>query len=162
MQYKKGKAPFAIKDGKKTLIQVFKQEHGKTNTSFYVKALMKVGSNQMILVENLKMLGPGPSYGTILPKTHLLDLKTWPETVELHPDVFDDYVKKGIIAEDTDPSEIITESLAMDVNKDGVVDAKDVAEVANEAARIAAEDSITDNTESEKAGEDSTATDPAE
>lgn len=169
MKYIKGTAPFAIKDGKKTLIQTYHQskEEGLKGNS-YTNALMVVEtqSDKMVLVSDAKCLLPLPSRGAILDRSHNINLAGIEELV-IHPEIFDKLVADGILdqggnlvtaekkaapapAPAPEPAEAPRAepeadpaSNPADVNGDGVVDAQDVAEVATAAAEADAIDKLT-------------------
>lgn len=153
MKYVKAEAPFALKDGKKTLIQVFDGSNGKAiQNREYLKAAMlsPTESDKMVLLADAKALLPYPSRGAILSRSHSVNLAGTKEIL-MHPEVFDHLVEQGVLsvdgvalkvaakaerreAEKTEaaPKEETTSDL--DVNNDGVVDANDVKIVAEAAA----------------------------
>jgi pyruvate/2-oxoglutarate dehydrogenase complex dihydrolipoamide acyltransferase (E2) component len=167
MKYTKGKAPFALKDGKKTLIQTFHQspKEGLKGNS-YTRALMVTSavSDKMVLEADAKCLLPAVSRGAILDRSHNVNLADI-ETLEIHPEIWDKLVADGVIDKDGNPvgkkaakpapapaaapePAPRTEAPAdpaspLDVNKDGVVDAKDTAEVATAVAESEAIDAMT-------------------
>lgn len=153
MKYVKAEAPFALKDGKKTLIQVFDGSNGKAIQSReYIKAAMlaPTESKQMVLLADAKALLPYPSRGAILDRSHSVNLAGITE-IQMHPEIFDHLVEQGILsvdgvalkvaakeerreAEKTEAAPTEETASNLDVNKDGVVDANDVKIVAEAAA----------------------------
>jgi hypothetical protein len=102
MKYKKGKSPFALKDGKKTIARIWIQHPKKAMehlTDARVLMVSAADSDKMVLTSDIKALQPWPSNGAILPRTHQLNVLNVAEggVIELHPDSFAQYVKDGII-----------------------------------------------------------------
>lgn len=193
MKYVKAEAPFALEDGKRTLIQAFYQKPGETmRNNEYIKAAMQseMNSDKMVLLADVKSLLPYPTRGAILKRSYSINMAGVQE-IQLHPEVFDELVEKGVLdkkgtyLKETSkkaPAVVVEEVIAepaikeptieepiveepdidipkespLDVNQDGAVDAKDVKIVADAAAESL------DQTDGEDAGENSTATDPAE
>ena len=168
MKYTKAESPFALKDGKKSHVRIWSQPAKRMLENLVtVKVLMAptTVSDKMVLTSDVKPFLPWPSRGAVLPRTHSFNVAPVIEAgvIELHPEVYDEYLEKGIIDKDgncltvkdepkgpgtppptperpadtdKDPATAPEAEAfdALDVNKDGKVDAKDVAEVANAAA----------------------------
>lgn len=99
MKYTKGTAPFAIKDGKKTVIQTFCQspKQGLRGNS-YSDALMVTAnqSDKMVLTSDAKCLLPYPSRGAILDRSHNINLGEVTE-ITVHPEIWDTLVEQGVL-----------------------------------------------------------------
>lgn len=180
MKYIKAEAPFALKDGKKTLIQVFHQEAGQPmRDSEYIKAAMvaPTSGDKMVLLADAKALLPYPSRGAILTRSHAVNLAEL-EELHIHPEIFDDLVARGILtidgvaakvvakeerrAADKNEAALVNEAAPagsdFDVDKDGDVDATDVKMVAEAAA---SEESL-EKADGENSSEDGNAASPTD
>lgn len=103
MKYKKAKAPFKAKEGKKTVARIWRQEPGKPLEALSNSEVLMVPAtgkdDKMVLQSDVKALLPWPSRGAVVPRSHQLNVSEILRTgvIELHPDVYAEYVKKGII-----------------------------------------------------------------
>jgi hypothetical protein len=182
MKYVKAEAPFALEDGKKTLIQVFHQEAGQVmRDSEYIKAAMvaPTSGDKMVLLADAKCLLPYPSRGAILTRSHSANLAGL-EELHIHPEIFDQLVERGILtvdgvaakvvekqerraAEKTEAAPVIEaapddKGSDFDVDKDGDVDATDVKMV----AEAAADEESLEEADGKDSGEDSNAASPTD
>ncbi len=102
MKYRKATAPFPLEKGMKTLVTTFTQVHGqkaqKVNTS-HALMINALQSDKMVLKEHAKCLLPILTAGAILPRKHEINLANI-AVIDLHPDYWDEYLKKGLIDEE--------------------------------------------------------------
>jgi len=103
MKYVKAPAPFDLAKAKKSMIRVFaRQRRGAMTSMQQTKALMLPSSHKspnMVLTADVKALKPFPSRGAILSRSHAVNVAPTLNSgvILLHPDIFDEYVTKGII-----------------------------------------------------------------
>lgn len=99
MKYIKVEAPFSLEEGKKSQVQVFKSEPGKTLDVRYIKALMlpSSGSDKMVLTSDIKCLLPYPSRGAVIDRSHKVDF-AGVEELHIEASAFDELVKEGKIS----------------------------------------------------------------
>ena len=99
MKYIKAEAPFALEDGKKTLVQTYhhKAKEGMRDNA-YTNALMVNAniSDKMVLVSDAKCLLPYPSRGAILDRSHNINLAEL-EELAIHPETWDKLVAQGVL-----------------------------------------------------------------
>ena len=136
MKYIKGKRPFAQAAEKGAQIRTFVHEpRGNVQHAKYSKAYMvsAVESDKMILASDIRCLIPLRTKGAILGRSFDKNMAGLKE-LTLTPEAFDALVAEGyidtageVIEKETQPGEEPEAIEPADLNKDGVVDDKDVA-----------------------------------